>query len=427
MQTTSNAVAASATDMAVDLTLIPTVPQGIFIKDEPTYQILHDAINDYIAAPINRANHVQGLLNGLNLKSNSFEILADSFTQVLVDDIITHLESVYPLSEIKVSTMIHDNKMETFFISIYQDVEVFMPADPAFAVPGGTTMVPKTHRYFQGIVAGSKYIKFINVITPYSIPFTPHQQFFSDLMPPKAFTVTHFDGESTKTIPVSRDTCVVYPEFYPFIKGGPDRLIDGFYKSNSDVMIFSGITGSGKSSLIRRLFAVNENMQFVMVDNPAIYQDPKMFGALVNMVHDKCSESKKSKDDDGKITPVTLILEEMDFAVQSKKTDQSGTLARLLSLSSGVVKLPLKIVITTNLASVDMIDENLRRAGRTYKVISFRPLSLDESNDSRRAIGKKPVLDYGVKEVTLAIALNYVDGETDVEDVKNSQKRGMGF
>ena len=74
-----------------------------------------------------------------------------------------------------------------------------------------------------------------------------------------------------------------------------------------------------------------------------------------------------------------------------------------------------------------MIDENLRRAGRTYKVISFRPLSLDESNDSRRAIGKKPVLDFGVKELTLAIALNYVEGETDVDDIKNSQKRSMGF
>ena len=424
MQTTSNAVAASATDMAVDLTLIPTVPQGIFIKDEPTYQILHDAINDYIAAPINRANHVQGLLNGLNLKSNSFEILADSFTQVLVDDIITHLESVYPLSEIKVSTMIHDNKMETFFISIYQDVEM---ENPLFDGLDHTQPYIKKNRYFQGIVAGSKYIKFINVITPYEIPFKPHHAFFTNLMPPKAFTVTHFDGESTKTIPVSRDTCVVYPEFYPFIKGGPDRLIDGFYKSNSDVMIFSGVTGSGKSSLIRRLFAVNENMQFVMVDNPAIYQDPKMFGALVNMIHEKCSEAKKSEGDGGKVVPVTLILEEMDFAVQSKKTDQSGTLARLLSLSSGIVKLPLKIVITTNLASVDMIDENLRRAGRTYKVISFRPLSLDESNDARGTIGKKPVLDFGVKELTLAIALNYTEGETDVDDIKNSQKRSMGF
>lgn len=424
MQTTSNAVAAPATDMAVDLTLIPTVPQGIFIKDEPTYQILHDAINDYIAAPINRANHVQGLLNGLNLKSNSFEILADSFTQVLVDDIIAHLETVYPLSEIKVSTMIHDNKMETFFISIYQDVEVEVAAEERFAVDEPKT---KTKRYFQGIVAGSKYIKFINVITPYEIPFKPHHAFFTNLMPPKAFTVTHFDGEATKTIKIDRDTCEVFDEFYPFIKGGVDRLIDGFYKSKSDVIIFSGVAGSGKSSLIRHFFAVNESMQFIMVDNPAVYQNPKAFGALMNLVHDKCSEAKKSDDDNGKVVPVTLILEEMDFAIQSKKEDQSGTLARLLSLSSGVVKLPLKIAITTNLATVDMIDPNLRRAGRTHKVIAFRPLSVVEANDARRAVNQKPIMDYGVKEVTLAIALNYVDGETDVEDVKNSQKRGMGF
>lgn len=387
-------------------------PEGIRIVDQKVYDILHDALNDFIAAPINRANHVQALLNGINLKSNSYELMAEDFTSTMVNNIVEQLQNAYPDSDVIVTTMSHDNRLETFFINVEQVVE-----EPGNVDENGGA--PKKVHYFQNFVCGSRYIKFVNAVMPFNSDFGKLLSFFTGLMRPKAFTVLHFDIGGAATLPVDSRDCVVYNEFYPFIPEGPDALIDNYFASRSATLILTGIAGSGKSSLIRRLFSRREDYTFIMVDNSAIYQDPKAFSDLAKLVSDACAESKDK--------PVILILEEADYAIQSKDADHAGTLGRLLSMSDGIVRRNLKIVITSNLNDVNRIDPNLRRSGRTFKVISFRALTTDEANVARGAIGKPAIDTYGVNNVTLAIALNFQEDEAHKLDVKNSQRRTVGF
>lgn len=230
---------------------------------------------------------------------------------------------------------------------------------------------------------------------------------------PVNLVINHIDVIGDKVTsnanPIKSNEVMGCKDFYPFIEEGHEKLIRDFYASKSNLMILTGVWGSGKSTLMRSMINYNEG-SFFLIDNPDNYSNPDKFSLLINYIR---ANTEKDKH-------VTLFLEEADAFVQQKTSD-NPTLSRLLSMSSGVLVSNIKIVIATNLSNKTKLDKALTRPGRAFRCVDFRELTPDEANNARSAINldRLPFTE----KITLAVALN---NQTEV-DLKTNKSQGFGF
>ena len=230
--------------------------------------------------------------------------------------------------------------------------------------------------------------------------------------PQKKFTITRVDiaGNDIKkiayTVPESK--AKTYNEFYPYIEEGASALMEGFYKSNSNLMMFIGEWGTGKSSLVRSCLNHTKNNVY-LIDNLDIYEDPNKFAAISAMLMEEAGDEQ-----------ITIILEEADSILGSKSGGNTA-LSRLLSMSDGVVNSNMKFIICANVESKSKIDPSLTRPGRSYRTIVFERLNPDQANTARACIGL-PAIEFE-KTLTLATALN-AEG---VKDEDFGKRPTIGF
>jgi hypothetical protein len=236
--------------------------------------------------------------------------------------------------------------------------------------------------------------------------------YLEEFRPLKQFTITRVDiaGQDIKQISytVEENDAKTYDEFYPFIEEGASNLLKGFYASKSNLLMFIGEWGTGKSSLVRSLLNYTKSNVY-LIDNLDIYNDPNKFAAVSAMLMEAAAEE-----------PITIILEEAD-SILGKKSAENTALSRLLSMSDGVVNSNMKFVICANVESISKIDPSLTRPGRSYRTIVFERLNPDQANESRACFGKPAVQFNG--QVTLATALN----ATQEEDEDFGKRAPMGF
>lgn len=120
---------------------------------------------------------------------------------------------------------------------------------------------------------------------------------------------------------------------------------------------------------------------------------------------------------------ITITVEDADNLLTSRKTGNKQ-MSSLLNFAEGVVKTSTRMIISTNLPSLDKVDPAAIRHGRRFKVIAFRELTQKEANAARKAIDMPPIkFPKGRKTVTLAEALNFEDG---IDDLGNLTQ-GLGF
>ena len=348
---------------------------------------LHDAISDYVIAPLGRLNHLQGMMNGISLEANNIDTAESVLTKEDAAKIYAFLKEQYPDCDI-VRNITHRGKSITAFY---------------FYVRKGDE--------FKTLVFGSASNNFVSYVHPYGDEHIPaFEDFFFKYLPPKEFSVNVYESGQLNSVTIEEKDTKVHPEFYPFIEGGVHRLMEGFYASRSRVMIFTGIAGSGKSSLMRAFLGHSQEDKFVLLDDPSVYQDPAKMNDFLSTIR------KLSKDQ-----RVTVFLEEADKIIQDKKDSDSGALERLLSMASGVIEQNIKFIIASNLENADAIYPALTRGGRAYEVITFPKLTPAEANAARAAIDLEPVA-FDV-DLTLASALNFHDSS----EVVDRAPRTFGF
>lgn len=334
---------------------------------------LHDALSDYVIAPLGRINHLQGLMNGISLEANNVDTAEGVLTVEDEAKIHQFLKETYPDKDVSVNVTKRGKSISAFYYYVHKNDEFF------------------------AFVFGSSANNFVSYVLPRGDAMVPKfEEFFFQYLPPKEFAVNVYENGQLNPVTISEQDTKVYDEFYPFIKGGVSALVDGFYKSRSRVLILTGIAGSGKSSLMRYFLSRSQDDKFVLLDDPSVYQDPAKMNDFLSTIR------KLSKDQ-----RVTVFLEEADKIIQDKKDSDSGALERLLSLASGVVEHNIKIVIASNLENADDIYPALVRGGRAYEVITFDKLTPAEANICRKCIGLEPV-DFATN-LTLASALNFHD------------------
>lgn len=204
-------------------------------------------------------------------------------------------------------------------------------------------------------------------------------------------------GHQEKTLTIST-VPHMHDEFYPFIKEGVAAFVEGFLKSEATILYMYGPPGTGKTSLIRWMLWQHSLHAMVTYDERLLSADEMIVDFLDSDVVD------------------CLIVEDADTMLNSRhRADGNKNVGRYLGASDGLVRFPRKkMIFTTNLADLSKVDDALRREGRCYGEVRFRPLTRPEVLKAAAAAGILPPIGDG--ECSLAKIFNSakVGGEPPV-------------
>lgn len=170
-------------------------------------------------------------------------------------------------------------------------------------------------------------------------------------------------------------------------------------------MLFHGIPGTGKTSLVKNLVhQTSRKMIMLSATMGGALGSPDFIGFMIN--NKGC----------------VLVIEEAEKLLVSREgRDSSLSIANILNLSDGIMGdcLGIQIIATFN-TKKENIDEALLRKGRLIVDHEFTPLSIENSNKLLQSLGKSYI---ATQPMTLADIYNIE------EKVYKSQgkKQTVGF
>lgn len=197
-----------------------------------------------------------------------------------------------------------------------------------------------------------------------------------------------------------------YRALYPYFSQTPGELWDDFAASKSNVLLLIGEPGTGKSSFIMEMLRHRGWGEDIHL---ADRHDVLGHSGFVGYIRKLDRQS-------------VLVTEDSDLFVQSRESGNSQ-MSGLLNTISGIISTEVKLIISTNLKSLSQVDPALLRPGRTFKILHFQRLTLEEAQAARRTLNL-PAVEFPTTEdtLTLAEALNYHEC-----DVPTHRKPGVGF
>lgn len=194
-------------------------------------------------------------------------------------------------------------------------------------------------------------------------------------------------------------------EYYPAItkayNTGIDEFIGDFLQSSENVLVLTGLKGSGKTELIRHI-GKKYNSDITLTFNEEIMQDSSFYYDFLT--------SKKSN---------LMVIEDADKFL-GRRTDGNPVMQMFLNLTDGLVtNNKKKFIFSTNLPEVEDIDPALLRPGRCFAVVNFQELSKSEAS----TICKDLDVEYRSDFKTLADIFN----NTKPVKLNKVQNKSFGF
>lgn len=194
--------------------------------------------------------------------------------------------------------------------------------------------------------------------------------------------------------------------FFPFLGTSLEKYLKAYMEAKAPVLILLGPPGTGKTTLLRTLIIQHE-LKTLLSYNREVIESPFLYSY--------------ARDYNFQL----LALEDADNYIGSRKGGNDD-MATMLNDTQGVGDASdLKIVISTNLETLNRVEPALLRAGRCFGTINFRELSLEEVQAVWRDMDMEGhELSAGRKTWTLSEALNPVLF-TDDEHVPRTQRIGF--
>lgn len=193
-------------------------------------------------------------------------------------------------------------------------------------------------------------------------------------------------------------------EFYPWLTEGVDAFINNYKNDKSAALLLIGPRGMGKSTLMRSL-AVKMGMDknFLVIDENLLAH-PNISGWISALPNN-----------------VLLCIEDADNFIKSRE-DGNRQMSSLLNVLNGIVSKNVKVVISTNLNSLNKVEGALVREGRTFRVLEFKLLTTEQAHVARASNGL-PVIDLPDRNWTLSEALNF----STLDNIQERKATSVGF
>ena len=147
--------------------------------------------------------------------------------------------------------------------------------------------------------------------------------------------------------------------FYPFLGKSIKEFAKDYFSSNASVLLLIGEPGTGKSTFLRSLLMESKSRAGLVFGSNATTDNYFMNFFLQTNLQD-------------------LYIEDADV-ILSPRQDGNSMMSEMLNGTDGVTGENRKLIISTNLSSINKVDKALLRDGRCYSVLTFRKLSYEES------------------------------------------------
>lgn len=158
----------------------------------------------------------------------------------------------------------------------------------------------------------------------------------------------------------------IHKSAYPYLD--LDEMVYSYMSANEPILLLIGAPGTGKTRLIRymikKMLDTNQlNMRISYTSDQDVITSEIFYIQFLAYNYN------------------TMIIEDIDTHLKSRESGNT-TMYKLLASSDGFLVNQTrnkKIILSTNLSSVDEIDKALLRPGRCFRVIETKSLNKEES------------------------------------------------
>lgn len=190
--------------------------------------------------------------------------------------------------------------------------------------------------------------------------------------------------------------------FYPHFEHTPEEQWARFNASDERILLLIGDPGLGKSTyILSMLNARGWDKNVYLVDSAIVLAH----GTLIPFLSELPQGS-------------VVVIEDADQFVSARE-EGNYQMSALLNLAAGIATADLKIIISTNLPSLNKVDTALIRPGRCFDVLKFDPLVGEQVNVARAVLGRPSLRIVEGRKYSLAEALSDKD--------KYYKPGGIGF
>lgn len=221
--------------------------------------------------------------------------------------------------------------------------------------------------------------------------------------------IQYRDTDSLSSFFTTDDTFKNFePKAFPYIND-INKYINSFFDSNASLLILQGDPGTGKTTFLKYILSSMQNKKDEELSITYSFDENIFFS-------NEFFKRVQLNDFD------VLVLEDFNSIIhKNQESEGVNPLNKFLSVCEGVITRKKKIIITTNIDSINQLYSALIRPGRCFDVLKFRALTNQETDDLANTFDKKIV--FNKNNITLSEFYSSINDEQNTNYLNNK----LGF